>query len=146
MDRKEKPALRSINLANYWGGLFPPKTGQMDRMLWALNNIDALQREADELGLEVNAWCLIRTETLLAQLAPEFDSGEDSSAGDLMRDGEGVAKGFAEAEANFRLSGLDPSADALYQKLKSERIEGAITAEEMSRALMEHYRVQQTKR
>ncbi len=109
-------------------------------MLWALNNLDALQREADELGIEANACYLMRTETLFAQLDPKTDDKEDLSAGGPMQNREAVARGFAEAEANFRLSGLGPSSDALYEKLKAERIEGTITAEEMRRLLIEHYR------
>jgi len=70
MPNEAKPTKsRKLNPADYPYGIFSP-SGQIPKMLWALNNHDALEREADSRGMEVFAWCQVRTETLLA----EFES------------------------------------------------------------------------
>lgn len=48
-------------------------TVQYDRMLWALNNHDALQREADRRDLELKAWNrILHSDTLLAMFLPRW--------------------------------------------------------------------------
>jgi len=48
-------------------------TAQYDRWLWALNNHDALQREADRCDRELKAWSrILRSDTLLAMFVPPW--------------------------------------------------------------------------
>jgi hypothetical protein len=49
---------------------------------------------------------------------------------------EQLEQSFARAEANVRLEGFDPSAHPLYATLKQQVIEGSISAEEMSDAIV----------
>ncbi len=57
-----------------------------------------------------------------------------------MHDREAVLKTFEEAEAIFRLSGLNPDKNVAYQELKRRRIEGEISADSMGEALYQHFK------
>ena len=54
-----------------------------------------------------------------------------------MRDEDIRAKHFREAEASFRLEGMDASEDVFYQSVKARVIAGEIDGKEMSRLLLE---------
>jgi len=54
-----------------------------------------------------------------------------------MRDEEVRAKHFREAEASFRLEGMDARDDEFYQAVKARVIAGEIDGDEMMRLLLE---------
>ncbi len=117
-----------INPFDYRGGVMPPSGNQIDRMVWALNNHDTLQREADERGLTSEEWNGRRWKMLEEQLGPFWDS-------------HAVAKVFREAEANFRLSGLDPLEIEYYRTVKAKLVTRELDFDEAVRLSVERYTV-----
>ena len=114
-----------INPFDYRGGVMPPSGNQIGRMLWALNNLDTLQREADERGLTSDELSGRRWEMLDEQLGPFWDSNA-------------VAKAFRDAEGNFRLSGLDPLEIEHYRTIKAQLIARELDFDEAIRLAVEH--------
>jgi hypothetical protein len=117
-----------INPFDYRGGVMAPSGDQTGRMVWALNNLDTLQREADERGLTSDEWSRGRWKMLDEKLGPFWNSNA-------------VAKAFREAEANFRLSGLDPLEIEHYRKIKASLITHEVDFDEAIRLAVEHYTV-----
>ena len=117
-----------INPFDYRGGVMPPSGDQVARMLWALNNVDTLQREADERGLTSDEWNGKSWKMLDEQLGPFWDSNAD-------------AKAFRDAEANFRLCGLDPLEIDHYRATKALLIARELNFHEAIRLAVEHYTV-----
>ncbi len=62
-----------------------------------------------------------------------------------MHDSVAVARAFEENEASFRLEGLDPSTDPLYQEVKSLRIAGKISADDAHYRILDHFRQHRAK-
>jgi hypothetical protein len=62
---------------------------------------------------------------------------EEVGQGFSMHDQEIRAKHFREAEASFRLEGMDASEDGFYQSVKARVIAGEIDGDEMMRLLLE---------
>ncbi len=117
-----------INPFDYRGGVMPPSGNQIGRMVWALNNHDTLQREADERGLTSDEWNGKRWKMLEEQLGPFWDSNA-------------VAKAFRDAEANLRLSGLDPLEIEHYRAIKAQLVVRELDFDEAIRLAFEHYTV-----
>ena len=117
-----------INPFDYRGGVMPPSGDQIGRMAWALDNLSTLEREADERGLTSDEWSRSRSQRLQEHLGPFWDSNV-------------VAKAFHEAEANSRLSGLDPLEIEHYRIIKAQLVTREIDFDEAVRLAVEHYTV-----